>query len=299
MATTTAATETSGMVLSDYFTKQAEEKANKLYTDSADQSRLDKDDFLNLLVTQLRYQDPMNPSDNQQMAAQMAQFSSLEQTQNMAASLDKMTASLQDMVTTQGQSAISMSSSSAANLLGKTVRLRQSETTVPADGKTVDFKLTAAKGSELVIVDSKDKVVRTLSLDGYTNQNKPILDSDGNGSMSWDGKTDIGTRAPVGSYKLVVRDSATGTPSGSVWTDASVAGIEFDSEGPRLIAGGVSYRMSDLLAIAAPKAAAPATTAATTTTNAATTTPTTTGSTASNTSTTTASAAGNSKGTTP
>lgn len=287
MATTTAATQSSGMVLADYFTKQAEEKANKLYTDSADQSRLDKDDFLNLLVTQLRYQDPMNPSDNQQMAAQMAQFSSLEQTQNMAASLDKMTASLQDMVTTQGQSAISMSSSSAANLLGKTVRLRQSDTTVPADGKTVDFKLTAAKGSELVILDSSDKVVRTLSLDGYTNQNKPILDTDGNGSMSWDGKTDIGTRAPVGTYKLVVRDSATGTPSGSVWTDASVAGIEFDSEGPRLIAGGVSYRMSDLLAIAAPKATAPATTTTTTTT------PTTTGATASNTSTTTVSAAGN------
>jgi flagellar basal-body rod modification protein FlgD len=293
MATTTAAASNSGMVLSDYFTKQAEEKANKLYADSADQSRLDKDDFLNLLVTQLRYQDPMNPSDNQQMAAQMAQFSSLEQTQNMASSLEKMTTSLQDMVTTQGQSAISMSSSSAANLLGKTVRLRQSETTVPADGKTVDFKLTAAKNSELVILDSKDKVVRTLPLEGFTNQNKPILDSDGNGSMSWDGKTDLGTRAPVGSYKLVVRDSTTAAQSGSVWTDASIAGIEFDSEGPRLIAGGVSYRMSDLLAIAAPKATAPATTA--------TTNPTTTGTNASNTSTSTstASAADNSKGSTP
>ncbi len=230
MATTTAATDSSGMVLSDYFTKQAEEKAKKLYTNADDQSRLDKDDFLNLLVTQLRYQDPMNPSDNQQMAAQMAQFSSLEQTQNMASSLDKMTASLQDMVATQGQTSISMSSSSATNLLGKTVRLRQSDTSVPADGKTVDFKVTATKGSSLV-----------------------ILDADGNGSMAWDGKTDNGTRAPVGKYKLGVLDSTTGAASGSVWTDASIGGIEFDSEGPRLIAGGVSYRMSDLLAIAAPK----------------------------------------------
>lgn len=253
MATTTAATETSGMVLSDYFTKQAEEKAKKLYTNAEDQSRLDKDDFLNLLVTQLRYQDPMNPSDNQQMAAQMAQFSSLEQTQNMASSLDKMTASLQDMVATQGQTSISMSSSSATNLLGKTVRLRQNETSIPADGKTVDFNVTATKGSALVIVDSNDKVVRTLSLDGYTKDNKPILDEDGNGTMSWDGKTDNGTRAPVGKYKLGVLDSTTGAASGSVWTDASIGGIEFDSEGPRLIAGGASYRMSDLLAIAAPK----------------------------------------------
>lgn len=269
MATTTAATSSSGMVLSDYFTKQAEEKANKLYTNGEDQSRLDKDDFLNLLVTQLRYQDPMNPSDNQQMAAQMAQFSSLEQTQNMASSLDKMTASLQDMVATQGQTSISMSSSSATNLLGKTVRLRQNETSVPADGKTIDFKLTAAKGSALVILDANDKVVRTLPLDGLTNDGKPILDSDGNGSMGWDGKTDNGTRAPVGTYKLGVLDSSTGAAKGSVWTDASIAGIEFDSEGPRLIAGGVSYRMSDLLAIAAPKSTTPASTtpAATTASN--------------------------------
>lgn len=298
MATTTAATGSSGMVLADYFAKQAEEKAKKLYTDSADQSRLDKDDFLNLLVTQLRYQDPMNPSDNQQMAAQMAQFSSLEQTQNMAASLDKMTSSLQEMVATQGQASLSMSSSSATNLLGKTVRLRQSETTVPADGKTVDFKLTAARGSELVILDSKDKVVRTLALDGYTNQNMPILDADGNGTMAWDGRTDSGTRAPVGSYKLVVRDASTGAASGSVWTDASVSGIEFDAAGPRLIAGGASYRMSDLLAIASPKTTT-STPAATSTTTPSGTNTTGTSVPTNGTSTSTASAAGTTKGSTP
>lgn len=276
MATTTDATSSTGMVLDDYFAKQAAEKANKLYKDAADQSRLDKDDFLNLLVTQLRYQDPMNPSDNQQMAAQMAQFSSLEQTQNMASSLDKMTASLQEMVATQGQTSISMSSSSATNLLGKTVRLRQSETTVPAEGKKVEFNVTATKGSELVILDSKDKVVRTLSLEGYTSENKPILDDDGNGKMSWDGMTDTNTRAPAGTYRLGVLNSSTRAASGSVWTDASISGIEFDSEGPRLIAGGASYRMSDLLAITAPKAATPASTTATDNSN-----------------TTTASAAGN------
>lgn len=44
---------------------------------------LDKDAFLKLLVTQLQYQDPLNPMDDKEFIAQMAQFTSLEQMQNM------------------------------------------------------------------------------------------------------------------------------------------------------------------------------------------------------------------------
>jgi flagellar basal-body rod modification protein FlgD len=46
-------------------------------------SELGKDDFLKLLVTQMQYQDPINPMDDTQFVSQMAQFSSLEQMQNM------------------------------------------------------------------------------------------------------------------------------------------------------------------------------------------------------------------------
>ena len=47
------------------------------------QSEMDKNAFLTLLITQLRHQDPLNPKDNGEFMAQMAQFSSLEQMQNI------------------------------------------------------------------------------------------------------------------------------------------------------------------------------------------------------------------------
>lgn len=50
---------------------------------TATNNDLDKDAFLNLLVTQMRYQDPLNPTQDKEFLAQMAQFSALEQMQNL------------------------------------------------------------------------------------------------------------------------------------------------------------------------------------------------------------------------
>lgn len=50
---------------------------------------LDKNAFIKLLITQMKYQDPLNPMDNQEMMAQLAQFSALEQMQNVANMAEK------------------------------------------------------------------------------------------------------------------------------------------------------------------------------------------------------------------
>ena len=68
---------------------------------------LGKDDFLKLLITQLSHQDPTNPMDNTAFIAQMAQFSSLEQMNNMANGFDRM--------------ALLMNNNDAVSTLGKTV----------------------------------------------------------------------------------------------------------------------------------------------------------------------------------
>ena len=53
---------------------------------------LDKDAFLQLLVAQMKYQDPLEPTDNTEYISQSATFSQLEETQNMQASLQEMEA---------------------------------------------------------------------------------------------------------------------------------------------------------------------------------------------------------------
>lgn len=75
---------------------------------------LGKDAFLQLLVTQLKYQDPLSPMDNGEFIAQMAQFSSLEQMQNMNKNMESF---LRTETLNQG-----------ANLIGNTIDVINPET---------------------------------------------------------------------------------------------------------------------------------------------------------------------------
>lgn len=99
---------------------------------------LGKDSFLKLLVTQLQHQDPTKPMEDRQFIAQMAQFSSLEQMNNMNTHLERMNS--------QSQSA------EAYSLIGKYVNAYNNET-----GKVIN-------GPVSHVIRQKDNVL--LSVEG-------------------------------------------------------------------------------------------------------------------------------------
>jgi flagellar basal-body rod modification protein FlgD len=87
----------------EYNAKIAEEQKRSV------KQEMGRDDFLNLLMTQLKYQDPSSPMEDKEFAAQMAQFSSLEQTKRLADDFAKLAAMI--------------SGSEAQTALGKPVEL--------------------------------------------------------------------------------------------------------------------------------------------------------------------------------
>lgn len=111
-------------------------------TTTASNSSLGIQDFLKILSTQLSYQDPLKPMDNQEFLAQMAQFTNLQQTQQMNTKLDQM---LTNQLTTQGVS-----------LLGRTVQVTTSSGTTTGvvsqlslSGTTPSLTVTPSSGSAL------------------------------------------------------------------------------------------------------------------------------------------------------
>jgi flagellar basal-body rod modification protein FlgD len=84
-------------------------------TDTQPGGALGKDEFLNLLVTQMSYQDPLNPMDSTESIAQLAQFSALEQMQNVNDQIEglRRTTGLTDAMFLQGQTIEAMDSSGA------------------------------------------------------------------------------------------------------------------------------------------------------------------------------------------
>ncbi len=86
---------------------------------------LGKDSFLQLLVTQLRYQDPLSPMDNKAFISQMAQFSSLEQMNNMNKNMESFlrVESLSQGAAMVGKSVDTISADTGEVITGKVERV--------------------------------------------------------------------------------------------------------------------------------------------------------------------------------
>ena len=84
------------------------------YSEGASAQELGKDDFMRLLVTQLQNQDPFQPMENAEFVSQLAQFSTLEQTQNMSDGLNTLALLQQESMQLQNLT-------EASTLIGKDV----------------------------------------------------------------------------------------------------------------------------------------------------------------------------------
>jgi flagellar basal-body rod modification protein FlgD len=114
------------------------------YTATRNTGGLGKDDFLRLLTTQLEHQDPLNPASEQEMVGTLAQFSSLEQTQKLATSMDALTQTNQ---WSQGQSILGRvvvgTNDAGTTVTGKVFGIRMEGERMLLDlGDGVDLPLT-------------------------------------------------------------------------------------------------------------------------------------------------------------
>lgn len=189
---------------------------------SASGSVLGKDDFLELLVVQLQHQDPLNPLDDKEFIAQLAQFSSLEQMSNVAEGIDSLT----ETVSRQD-------SLSAASYIGKNV---------VAEGNTI----TKLDSGISPLYFTLDDTAATVTINVY-DQNKNIVQTQtlnamqaGEYTFSWDGLNYNGKESDNGQYKVYF--SAVDAKDDAVLVNTKVAGkINGVSKGT----DGISFRLSD------------------------------------------------------
>ncbi|MEK4129016.1 flagellar hook assembly protein FlgD [Solibacillus sp. FSL W8-0474] len=142
-------------------------------TDKQDNGALGKDAFLKILITQLQNQDPTSPMDDKEFISQMAQFSSLEQMQNM-------TKAMENLLASQEQTQMM----NYSTFVGKDVKWHELTDKVDADNKPIYNEGTGSikelkfvKGEAVfVLTDGKEiKPGNISSILGSDNSTQPAI----------------------------------------------------------------------------------------------------------------------------
>ncbi len=176
-------------------------------TDKEESQELGQSAFLELMITQLENQSPLDPQDNTQFIAQLAQFSTVE-------SLD----SLNNNFDTFTNNFVANQALQASTLVGRSVSVLTDETTLESGGiVTLSTDIPASSGDVNVnVYDESGSLVESIAL-GTQPQGEMILRLDGlnaelNGELlDWQSESESGL--PSGDYRFEVISNVDGEPT--------------------------------------------------------------------------------------
>jgi flagellar basal-body rod modification protein FlgD len=193
-------------------------------TPSAPTPGLGKQDFLKLLITQLRYQDPLNPLDQNQFMTQTAQFTQLESLQNIDRGLTSLQSTMAGSALTQ-----------AASLIGKSALATGADFTFDGAPTALPFAVDAeASAVKLEVLDGNGAVIRALSRGSVAA---------GADAFTWDGADGQGQPVSPGTYHY--RVSAQGARAGAA--AGVITGLHADGGELTYLIGDATVRPNDLV----------------------------------------------------
>lgn len=207
-------------------------------TTTAAAKDLDKNAFLKLMMEQMKSQDPTSPSGGfEQMAAQLAQYSSLEQLQNMNTNLEK-------LITMNTSLSTNMVQSTLPSMIGKQVKANSNA--ISFDGSSgVPFGYNLQVPAKTLKIDIKNEsgvIVRS-----YTAPYIPV--KSGDNTFLWDGKDNNGKTAAAGNYTFVMNGTdmqdtdLTISPS----VTGKISGVRYKESGPVVIINGAEVPAGSII----------------------------------------------------
>jgi len=195
-----------------------------------------KDEFLQLLVAQLKNQDPMNPLNAEEFAAQLAQFSSLEQLMNINESIEA-------QETTTGYLMEAMSQSTALGVIGKEVLAAGNVFDVSEDGvKPLVVGVDGEGGTaQLKIFDESGGEVRSRSV-GQLDPGRQEINVEGL----------VGNLEPGRyTYTLEITDTEGSPVELQTFSRIKIDGVRYGPEGPVLMAGDLEVPIGNVVEVLA------------------------------------------------
>ena len=148
-------------------------------------------DFLNLLMTQLKNQDPTSPMDSNQFTTELVQFTGVQQQVSTNSSLSQLIG-----LTQQSQML------TASQYVGQKATV--TSTAIALQNGTGQISFTGQSGESvgIAIVDASGGLIRSAT----------VTAQDGTNSWTWDGKDDQGNTMPDGAYRIGVEAAAGNAP---------------------------------------------------------------------------------------